>query len=396
MKTLALCAVFCTLFGTFVGYCAEENGEDFPLSEPAEEGQWTPPPTMSEKLPEIIPPSLPFSRKGQSMKKSHPGAPDLLASPKMKEFIEDFSKQVQRSKGLSLAEARTLSTKFYLSYASSVEPVRRIENIEIASTDQEPIPLRLYIPKESSALPVLVYFHGGGWVFGSIDGADSVCRRMANLLGFVVVSVEYRLAPEHPFPTPLEDCYAATRWVSENIDAFGGDHTHLIVGGESSGGNLAAGVAVLARDKGGPHIEAQLLLYPPLSAQTPDEAYDSCPDQFFMTKEMMRQFWKMYLQSPGDAGNPYACPDVARECEGLPPCLIITTEYDPLRGEEERYGARLSKAGVPVLVKTIAGAIHGCMGLPIYDDGQKKEWIHDIGLLLKKLEEKKLLQDDVP
>jgi acetyl esterase len=311
----------------------------------------------------------------------------------MKEFIESFSAFSEETRTLPLSEARKLNTQFFLSRSTAPQLSVRIENIEIPTADQASIPLRIYVPKESPGLPVLIFFHRGGWVFGSVEEADSLCRSMSYLLGSIVVSVEYRLAPEHPFPIPLEDCYAATQWVSDNIDLFGGDHTRITVGGESCGGNLAAAVALLARDKGGPFIEAQLLIYPAISALTRDDVYDACPDQYFLTKEAMRLFWKMYLQSPGDAGNPYACPDQARTYENLPPCLLVTAEYDPLRAEAERYGMLLRQARVPVVTKNIPQSIHGCIDLPMYEERQKREWIQEIGLLLKKLDHLKNTQN---
>lgn len=363
-----------------------EGDSPSPTESSSDAERWVCLSDTTEIVSPITPPSVQPFHENHGMKKALDPSPDLLASPKVKEFIDGFSKLACTSQKLPLPEARKLSTRFFLSQIDGYDAVQRIENIEIASSDQASIPLRIYIPKESSALPVLVFFHRGGWVFGSIDEADSLCRKIANILGFVVISVEYRLAPEYPFPTPLEDCYAATQWVSENIDIFGGDHTRLIVGGESAGGNLAAAVALLARDKRGPHIAAQLLMYPAISALTEDEVYEACPDQYFMTKEGMRGFWKMYLRSPGDAGHAYACPDRADTCEGLPPCLLVTAEYDPLRREAERYGARLSQAKVLVVTKTIAGAIHGCIDLPVYEENQKRAWIQEIGQLLKKLE----------
>lgn len=308
---------------------------------------------------------------------------NLLDNLEFKEFIEAFIEISKASQSLSLDEGRQLGTKFFLSQAV-YEPVQQIKDIEIVGQDQNKIPLRLYIPNATDHLPTLIYFHRGGWVFGSVHEADPVCRKLANHLGCLVVSVDYRLAPEHPFPKPLQDCYDATQWVAENISQFGGDTNQLIICGESVGGNMAAAVTLMAREKKGPTLAAQLLIYPVISSSIKEAVYDQCADQYFITKDAMKFFWSMYLQSPGDHQHSYASPNLAADFKDLPPAVIITAEHDPLHQEAHEYAHQLQQADVPVMFKCFPGVIHGFIDLPIYQENQKIQWIHEIGQLLNR------------
>lgn len=310
---------------------------------------------------------------------------NLLDNPKFKEFIDAFTEISKASETLSLDEGRKLSTQFFLSGDTVYEPVHRIENIEIQGRDQTKIPLRIYIPSDSKTLPALVYFHRGGWVFGNINEADPVCRKLANHLACIVVSVDYRLAPENPFPKPLEDCYDATQWVYENISKFGGFNKKIVVCGESAGGNLATAVALIARDKKESFISAQLLICPVISSMINEAPYKNCADQYFLTKDAMQFFWNMYLQSPENYNKPYASPNLASDFKGLPPAVIITAEYDPLHDEAQNYANHLKTAGVSVLSKRFPKVIHGFIDLPIYDEKSKITWINEIGKLLKEV-----------
>ncbi len=310
---------------------------------------------------------------------------NLLDNPKFKEFIDAFTHISKASETISLDEGRKLSSEFFLSGDTVYESVHRVENIEIQGRDQTSIPLRIYIPNDSKMLPALVYFHRGGWVFGNINEADPVCRKLANHLGCIVISVEYRLAPENPFPKPLNDCYDATEWVYEHIATFGGTNKKIVVCGESVGGNLAATVALIARDMKKSFISAQLLICPVISSVINEAPYNSCVDQYFLTKDAMHFFWNMYLQSSENYNKPYASPDLASDFKGLPPAVIITAEYDPLHAEAENYANHLKAAGVPVLSKCFPEVIHGFIDLPIYDERAKIAWINEIGQLLKEV-----------
>jgi acetyl esterase len=236
--------------------------------------------------------------------------------------------------------------------------VAKVEDREIPGPGG-PIPIRVYTPEGSGLRPVLVYYHGGGWVVGSRDLVDVPVRALANRSGCVVVSVEYRLAPEHKFPAAPEDCYAATRWVAENAAALGVDPNRLAVGGDSAGGNLAAAVSLMARDRGGPKIAYQLLIYPVTNRDFTTRSYQENADDYLLTRNAMIWFWDHYLARPEDAWNAYAAPLLAADLSGLPPARVITAEFDPLRDEGEAYAARLIEEGVPVELRRYDGMIHG-------------------------------------
>jgi acetyl esterase len=251
------------------------------------------------------------------------------------------------------------------------EPVARVEDRRIPGPEGE-IPLRIYTPAGAGPFPALVFFHGGGWVICDLETHDGLCRSLTNGVGCVVVSVDYRLAPEHKFPAALQDCYAATRWVAGHAAEIAVDGTRIAVGGDSAGGNLAAVVAQLARAQGGPPLVFQLLIYPAtdLTADTPSKRENS--EGYGLSREDMLWFASHYLRSPADARDPLASPMLTPDLRGLPPALIITAEYDPLRDEGEQYGARLQEAGVPVTVSRYAGMIHGFLTPPVpFDQTQR-------------------------
>ena len=226
------------------------------------------------------------------------------------------------------------------------------------------IPVRIYTPQGSGPFAVLVHFHGGGFVLGSIETEDEFCRALTNAAGCIVVSVDYRLAPEHKFPAAADDCYAATKWVAENSEAIGGDPTRIAVGGGSAGGNLAAVVALMARDRGTPPLVYQVLQQPVTNFAFNTQSYRENAEGYFLTKDAMVWFWDLYLRSDADGDNPYASPLRAKELRWLPPALVITAEFDPLRDEGEAYAARLREAGVPVICTRYNGMIHGFTVMP--------------------------------
>ena len=233
------------------------------------------------------------------------------------------------------------------------------------------IPARVYTPAGPGPKPVLLYFHGGGWVLGGLDTVDAPCRRLANAAGCVVVSVDYRLAPEHKFPIPAEDCYTATRHVAENAAAFGADRDRIAVGGDSAGGNLAAAVTIMARDRGGPRLSFQLLIYPATDFAFDTPSYRAYAEGFGLTRKAARWYWSQYLPRPEDAANPLASPLRAQDLRNLPPARVITAEYDPLRDEGEAYAARLRAAGVRAEVRRFDGQIHGFFSMcGIMDQGK--------------------------
>lgn len=219
--------------------------------------------------------------------------------------------------------------------------------------------VRFYLPEATRPLPVLVYFFGGGWVLGSLAAVDPVCRRLANATPCAVVSVAYRRAPEHPFPAGLEDCYAATRWVAEHGAELGLDPDRRAVGGASAGGNLAAAVALLARERQGPALVLQLLVYPPLDHRADSPSMHEALDPLFFGYEDLAWCWSHYLADPIDGDSPLASPLRAQDLRGLPPALVITAELDPLRDQGDLYAARLTEAGVPAELLRFEGAVHG-------------------------------------
>ncbi len=221
------------------------------------------------------------------------------------------------------------------------------------------IPIRVYTPAGEGPKPVIVYFHGGGWVIGELDTVDNPLRRIANRTGAVVVSVDYRLAPEHVYPAAFDDCYAATAWVAEHAAELGGDPERVAVCGDSAGGNLAAAVAIAARDRQGPRLAAQLLIYPVTDFDFTTESYRQNGEGYLLTKGSMQWFWAHYLGAQDLGKDPYACPARADDLAGLPPAFVATAEFDPLRDEGEAYAANLRIAGVDVTAKRYDGMLHG-------------------------------------
>ncbi len=250
------------------------------------------------------------------------------------------------------------------------------------------IAVRIYRPLNGSLAPALVVFaHGGGFVFCDLDSHDGLCRDMANGLDAVVVAVDYRLAPEHGWPAAAEDMYAVTEWAARNASALGADPSRLVVAGDSAGGNLAAVTCVMARDRSGPAIAAQLLLYPVISADFDTESYRAYGTGYYNTSEAMAWYWDQYVPRPEDRTHPYASPAQA-DPAGLPAAVVITAGYDPPRTEGEQYAQSLADAGVPTIHRCYEGAIHGFMTMPNLKLGataREQTW-DDLRALLAQLE----------
>ncbi len=258
---------------------------------------------------------------------------------------------------MSLADARAADLASIRAGGGEPEPVYEVAELKITGPSGE-LPLRLYRPASERPLPALVYFFGGGWVLGTIDTADGVCRRLANACGALVVVVGYRLAPEHPFPAAIDDCYTTVRWVAEHAGEIGADPARLAVGGDSAGGNLAAGVALRARADG-PALAGQLLVYPNTDQLADDQSMRAADDRFLFNRHSVDWYRQHYLANPGDAAHPLASPLRAESLAGLPPALVITAEYDPLRDQGEAYARRLADEGVPVELSRYRGMAHG-------------------------------------
>jgi acetyl esterase len=270
---------------------------------------------------------------------------------------------------MSPAEARVAAEGF-VALAGPGELVADVENRTIPGPAGD-IPVRIYTPEGQGPFGALVYFHGGGWVIGTLDTVDSTCRMLANRAACKVVSVDYRMGPEHKFPAAAEDCYAATRWVQQNGPTIDVDPARLAVGGDSAGGNLAAVVCLMARDRGGPRIAYQVLIYPVTNYAFDTASYRDNADGYLLTKDMMVWFWNHYIRGPEDGKSPYASPLLVENTSGLPPALVITAEYDPLRDEGEAYAASLRRHGVKVKSSRYPGIIHGFFGMPAsFSDAQ--------------------------
>ncbi len=242
---------------------------------------------------------------------------------------------------------------------SPPEPIAKVEDSAIPGPAGQ-IPVRVYTPEGEGPFPLLVYYHGGGWVIGDLDTHEGTCRSISNSAGCIVVSVDYRLAPECKFPAAVEDSYAALQWFAANATSMNGDPTRIAVGGDSAGGNIAAVVAILARDRNGPHLCHQLLIYPVTDVSRLDtDSYRQFAEGYMLTKADMAWFRDLYVRSPEDARSPLVSPVLADDLSRLPPALIITGEFDVLRDEGEAYASRLNEAGVPARHSRYSGMIHG-------------------------------------
>ena len=262
------------------------------------------------------------------------------------------------------------------------EPVAlpRIEALS-APGPAGPIPLRLYAASRGRALPVLVYYHGGGWVIGNLDSHDDLCRRLAQESGCLVISVDYRLAPEHRFPAAVEDARAALEWVAAQAATLGGDPARIAVGGDSAGANLATVVARQARQTGGPALAFQLLVYPVTDCDFSRSSYAQHARGYILTRQGMDWFWDHYLPDSGARTNALASPLRADSLAGLPPALVQLAEYDVLLDEGLAYAHALEAAGVPVTVRHYPGAIHGFFSMTVTQ--MARTAIADAGAALK-------------
>jgi acetyl esterase len=252
-----------------------------------------------------------------------------------------------------------------------------------------PVPVRIYTPADADPgpLPVLVWFHLGGFVFGTVEWVDPITRALANRSGCIVVSVDYRLAPEHPYPAARDDAWAAVTWVAEHATEIGADPDRLAVGGDSAGGNLATVTCLMAREQGGPSIAFQLLIYPspdcsegafalPSHRENGDEGY-------LITNADIRVWWGHYLSGGADPHDPHVSPLHAPDLSGLPPALVITAEYDPLRDPGEAYARRLAEAGVPTELRRYDGQIHAFFVVPAAIE-RARECMDDVAEALRK------------
>jgi acetyl esterase len=279
-------------------------------------------------------------------------------APEIRALLEGMAAQGGPAmETLPVAEARKGSADI-AQLAGETEEVGRVENREIPGRAGR-IGVRIYAPKGAGPFPGVAFFHGGGWVIGDLDTHDNICRAISRRAGAVVVSVDYRLAPEHAFPAALEDCLDATRWVAENAAALAIDARRLVVAGDSAGANMATVVATHARDAGEPHVALQVLVYPVTNLSGFDtESHREFAEDHFLTRSLMQWFANLYIPRQADRAKPEISPAFAANLRGLPPALVITAECDPLRDEGETYAQRLREHDVAVTLTRYDGMIH--------------------------------------
>ena len=281
--------------------------------------------------------------------------------------VIDIMAQMGVSVGGSPSDLRALMASFP---RPEGDPVDVVANRTVPGPAGD-IPVRIYSPSGvgSRPSPAMVWFHGGGWVYGSLDSADFVCRGIANRAGCRVISVDYRLAPEAKCPAAVDDCFAVTRWVADHAAELDVDANRIAVGGDSCGGNLAAVVTQLAREHGGPTLAFQALVYPITNHRFDTPSYRDYGNGYLLTRDAMVYFWNHYLGEQADGTGPLASPLRAATLAGLPPAIVITAEYDPLRDDGEAYAARLRADDVAVELVRYDGQIHGFFGNAMIDDG---------------------------
>ena len=276
------------------------------------------------------------------------------------------------------AAIRVVSDEFFAAFGAPGVEVSSIEDVAVPVAGGQ-IRARVYRPSSDSGLPVHLYFHGGGWWLGSIDElvVDATCRDRCRSANCVVIALEYRLAPEHRFPTAIEDCYAALVWAAGHAADFGGDPTNLSVGGTSAGANLAAAVALATRDRSGPPLRLQLLEVPPLDLTLSHVAHSQVTDDYGITRADLHENAEIYLADAAQAADPLASPLLASDLTRLADAAIMTAEFDPLCVDGEAYAARLRTAGVRVDYRRYSGAIHGSL-LLTGSWAPAREWQRDV------------------
>jgi acetyl esterase len=304
-------------------------------------------------------------------------------NPKMRYFLDNLLPVYPEGYTPTLEDIRSRASVGY----GTAEPVHKIENRSIQGPESI-LPIRIYTPEGEGPFPLVVFFHGGGFVYGDLESHDALCRGIVNASQQVVVAVDYRLAPENPFPAAVNDCYEAAKWVYENAAELNGDASRLSVAGDSAGANLSTVVSMLAKDKGGLSISKQVLIYPVTDSYNPEkyESYKENGSGYFLTTEHIGLYSTLYVQNKEWNLHPHAAPMNADDLSGLPPALVITAEFDPLRDEGEAYAEKLKEAGVPVKLRREEGQIHGFFNFfSLMDAKEDIQEVYDyIGEFLKE------------
>ena len=280
--------------------------------------------------------------------------------------VAEMLKQMADAGGPAMNEVSPAEARLMYQAMQGVLPKPDVS--QVTDTKIGGVPARVYRVSEGTS-PCIVYFHGGGWVIGDLETHDSLCRQLALAAGMTLIAVDYRLAPEHPFPAAIDDCYKVTAEIAANGDALGVDGSRIAVAGDSAGGNLSACVCLMAKDKAAageaaPDIAFQLLVYPVTDATMSAQSIEENAEGYLLTKASMQWFWDHYAGGNKKAvASPYASPINAEDLSGLPPACVITAEFDPLRDEGEAYAEKLKAAGVAVTLKRYDGMIHGFFGM---------------------------------
>lgn len=286
----------------------------------------------------------------------------MTLDPQIAGMIQELDGRFPPVHEMTGAEARAVIRSRYV---PPDEP-EHVGDVSDKSVDARggPVPVRVYRPDVSGPLPILVYAHGGGFVFCDLDSHDGLCRDFTNQIPAVVISVGYRLAPENPWPAAAEDFYDVVCWAAGNASALGGAADQLLVGGDSAGGNLAAVAAVMARDSDGPALAGQVLVYPVIAANFDTESYRLYGKGFYNPAPAMKWYWDCYVPSLEDREHPYVSP-LHADLSGLPPAVIVIAGHDPLRDEGMSFESALQTEGVPTVPLYYDGGVHGFMSLPI-------------------------------
>jgi len=262
-------------------------------------------------------------------------------------------------------------------------PFSDIKNITV-EVNSEKIPVRIYTPEDGDKFPIIIYSHGGSWISGNLDTHDNVCRKLSQNTKAIVISVDYRLAPENPFPAGLNDVYNVLQWTNKNAKSIDGDESHIAIAGDSAGGNLSAAVCLMAKDKNGPRIACQVLIYPSTNIyELNTKSWSDFSNDFNISKEEMEKYISLYVPQKEDRKNPYASPLLAKQFNQLTDTLVITAEIDPLRDEGEAYDNKLKETGIQTEVIRFNGVTHGFITMDKITD-KADDALNQISLYLQK------------